>query len=71
MCEKYDKTPAQIAINWLISQPYVITLSKMGDEKHIRENLGSLDWEMTPEDIELLRKEFPNQKYISDAVPLG
>ncbi len=70
MCEKYHKTPSQIAINWLTSQPNVVTLSKMTDEKHLIENLAALDFTMTPKDIEKLRKEFPDQKDVSDAVPL-
>lgn len=71
MCKKYDKTPAQIAINWLISQDNVTTLSKMSDPQHLNENLGALDWEMEKEDIERLREEFPNQQDVSDAVPLS
>ncbi len=70
MCQKYNKTPAQIAINWLICQDNVVTLSKMGDPKHIEENLGAIDWKMEKEDIERLRKEFPNQQDVSDRVPL-
>lgn len=71
MCMKYKKTPAQIAINWLISQDHVITLSKMSHIEHIKENLGSLGWQMEKEDIEEMRKEFPDQEEVSDAVPLG
>ena len=71
MCEKYNKTPAQIAINWLISQPYVITLSKTRHIDHLNENLGALSWQMDSEDIERLRKEYPNQQDVSDVVPLG
>ena len=70
MCQKYDKTPAQIAINWLTSQTNVVTLSKMGSPKHIDENLGAIGWTMEKADIERLRKEFPNQQDISDRVPL-
>lgn len=71
MCEKYQKTPAQIAINWLISQTNVITLSKMSTQEHIIENLDALNWNISSEDIELLRKNFPDQQKLSDAVPLG
>ncbi len=71
MCDKYKKTPAQIAINWLISQPYVITLSKTRSPDHLNENLGALGWNMEKEDIEKLRKEYPGQKLVSDVVPLG
>lgn len=70
ICQKYNKTPAQIAINWLISQPNVVTLSKMRNINHLKENLGALGWKMDKEDIEKLRSDFPNQEDISDAVPL-
>ncbi|KKS05003.1 MAG: hypothetical protein UU82_C0002G0011 [Candidatus Nomurabacteria bacterium GW2011_GWC2_41_8] len=71
MCDKYQKTPAEIAINWLISQPYILTLSKTRNIEHLRDNLNAIGWEMEQNDIEKLRKEYPNQKNISDTVPLG
>lgn len=70
MMEKYDKTAAQIAINWLISQDNVITLSKTSNSAHLEENLGAIGWPMTKEDIEKIRKEFPDQKFVSEALPL-
>ena len=70
MAKKYDKTTAQIAINWLISQDNVITLSKTSNLTHLKDNLGALGWSMDKEDIEKIRKEFPDQKLVSDAVPL-
>ena len=70
MCQKYNKTPAQIGINWLISQENVITLSKMGNKDHLLENLGSLEWKMNQEDIEKLDKDYPNQQDVSDVCPL-
>ena len=70
MCKKYNKTPAQIAINWLISQPNVVTLSKMRKIEHIKENLGAIGWQMDKEDIEKLRSDFPNQEDVSNSIPL-
>ena len=71
MCNKYNKTPAQISINWLISQKNIITIAKSTDVNHLKDNLGALNWEMEQEDIEKLTKEFPNQKFVSDTVPLA
>jgi diketogulonate reductase-like aldo/keto reductase len=71
MTKKYNKTPTQIAICWLISQKNVVTLSKTSSIKHLKENLGAVGWPMETEDVERLRKEFPNQKFISDTVPLA
>lgn len=55
LCEKYSKTYAQIAINWLISQKNVIAIPKAETEEHQRENLGAVGWHLDPEDIERLR----------------
>lgn len=70
MARVYDKTPAQIAINWLISQKNVVTLSKTSNIHHLRENIGAIGWKMKQEDIETLQKQFPDQQPVSDSVPL-
>jgi len=70
VCRKYGKTRSQIAINWLISQQNVTTLAKMGTAAHLEENLGAIGWEMEQEDVELLRRDFPQQIEVSDSVPL-
>lgn len=68
---KYGKSDTQVIINWLTSQKNVVTLSKTSSPEHLKENLGAIDWQMDDEDIELIRKEFPDQKDVSDAVPLN
>lgn len=70
LADKYNKTPSQIAINWLISQKNVVTLSKTSNVEHLHENLGALGWSLDDTDIERIRSEFPDQKLVSDAVPL-
>lgn len=69
--EKYNKTPAQVAINWLLSQPNVVTMSTMRDQKHLIDNLGGVGWVLSPDDIEYLHNSFPNQKDVSDVYPLS
>ena len=71
MCKKYGKTFAQISINWLISQPNVVTIAKTRDPAHLEENLGAVGWYMEKGDIERLRNEFPGQLAVSDVIPLG
>ena len=61
LCVKYQKTPAQIAINWLISQKNVVTLAKTSNVTHLKENMGALGWNLTEEDVELIRKDYPGQ----------
>ena len=67
---KYQKSPAQIAINWLISQPNVVTLSKTSNITHLKDNLGAVGWQMGQADIEFLRKNFPSKQKISNRLPL-
>jgi len=71
LCAKYGKTPVQIALNWLVCQDNVVTLAKMRHLEHLEENLGAFGWEMEKEDVERLRTEYPNQRDVSDAVPLA
>lgn len=59
MSEKYQKSYAQIAINWLLSQKNVVTISKSSDKNHLEENLGATGWYMDKADVELLRNEYP------------
>lgn len=71
LSEKYKKNPIQIALNWLLTQPNVTTLTKTSNISHLEENLGSVGWEMEWEDREKLRTEFPNQEQVSDTIPLA
>jgi diketogulonate reductase-like aldo/keto reductase len=70
LATKYGKTPTQVAINWLVSQKNVVTIAKTSTIDHLEENLGAVDWLMDDIDIERIRIEFPDQKIVSDAVPL-
>lgn len=71
VAEKYHKTPAQIAINWLTSQKNVVVLAKSSNLDHLKEDLGAVGWEMEQGDVEKLRKEFPNQEGISSVNSLS
>lgn len=70
MSKKYNRTPSQIAINWLISQKNVVTLSKTTSLEHLKENIAAVEFTLEPDDVEKLTKEFPGQQAVSDAEPL-
>jgi len=57
---KYKKTRAQIAINWLISQPGVITIPKASNLNHLKEIRGAVGRSLSAEDAQLLGEEFLN-----------
>lgn len=54
LCKKYDKTPGQIAINWLVNKPNLIAICKSTNGSHINENAASLGWKMDTSDYEKL-----------------
>jgi diketogulonate reductase-like aldo/keto reductase len=54
LSKKYDKTKAQIAINWLLSKDNVVTIPKASNPSHLEENLGGIGWSMEDEDVRRL-----------------
>lgn len=56
---KYEKSLAQIALNWLVSQPRVVTISTMRTAQHLQDNLNAVNWKMEDDDVERLRQELP------------
>lgn len=59
IAEKYGKTPAQIALNWLISKPNIVTIPKAVKFEHLNENLGAINWRLSKEDMQQLDYNFP------------
>src|ERR671923_150108 len=59
LAAKYGRTPAQVAINWLIVQDAVVTVVKTSSLEHLEEDLGGVGWELETEDVGRLREEFP------------
>lgn len=58
IAEKYGKTPAQVSLNWLISQERIITIAKASNIKHIEENIGAVGWRLSKEDSNRLQDSF-------------
>ncbi len=55
--EKYSKTPAQVALNWLICQPGVIPIPGIKTAAQVAQNAGAIGWELSETDaIELRQK---------------
>lgn len=53
---KYGKTPVQVALNYLISRPYVTAIPKSERKERIKEFRGALGWRLELRDIEVLEK---------------
>jgi len=52
--KKYNKTVAQVALNWLISKENVIAIPKASTKEKILENVNSCGWRLNEKDIEII-----------------
>lgn len=48
--EIHDRTPAQVALNWLITQG-VVAIAGAKTPEQVRQNAGALGWELTEQEI--------------------
>ena len=58
IAEKYGKTQAQVALNWLISQENVVAIPKASRIEHLNENIGASGWRLDEEDFRKLSMAF-------------
>jgi diketogulonate reductase-like aldo/keto reductase len=56
---RYDATPAQVALAWVLRHDHVATVPKAGTPAHVRENHAALELELTEEDLDELDRSFP------------
>ena len=56
--EKYGRTAAQVALNWLISKNNVVAVPKSEHRSRIKENIEAMGWRLKPEDIEIIDEKF-------------
>ncbi len=54
LADKYGKTPAQIALRWLIEQEQVIAIPKSSNDQRIEENIDIYDFFLEDEDFEAI-----------------
>jgi len=59
ICKAYSKTPAQVALNWLVSGRNVFAIPRASRPRHVIENLEASGWELRPEDRAKLEAAFP------------
>jgi diketogulonate reductase-like aldo/keto reductase len=59
VCKAHSKTPAQVALNWLVSGRNVFAIPRASRAEHVKENLGASGWELKPEDRAQLETAFP------------
>ncbi|MBD2167816.1 aldo/keto reductase [Calothrix membranacea FACHB-236] len=54
--EKYERTPAQVALNWLIAQGNVIPIAGVKTAQQVKQNAGALGWRLSDDEVSELEK---------------
>jgi len=49
--EKHGRTPAQVALNWLIAQGNVVAIAGAKTAEQVRQNAGALGWKLSDDEI--------------------
>lgn len=52
IAESYGKTPAQIALRWLIEQENVVAIPKASSKEHLESNIDIFDFQLSDEDFD-------------------
>jgi len=61
IANKYNRTMAQVALNWLISHHSVIAIPKSANPVHIKENAAATDFVLLDEDFREISKIFTQE----------
>lgn len=56
--DRYQRTPAQVALNWLIAQGNVIPIPGAKNAKQVEQNAGALGWSMTADELEAIAQRW-------------
>jgi len=59
--KRYEKTAAQVALNWLIAKERVVAIPKAVNIDHLEENAGAMGWRLSQDDIEHISSYFGQQ----------
>ena len=54
IAKAHDKTPSQVALNWLIRNENVIAIPGVKGPQHVIDNAGAADWRLTEDEVERL-----------------
>lgn len=70
LAKKYARTPAQIALCWLVHHANVFTIPKAARLDHLRENATSGDFKLEHKDIDLINKLFKQESILIPTVAI-
>ena len=62
LANRYGRTPAQLALAWLLARDGVIAIPKTADRRRLRENVHAIEHPLTAEELAALDESFPRPR---------
>jgi diketogulonate reductase-like aldo/keto reductase len=59
IAKRYDVTPYQVALAWVLRDPNVIAIPKAADQAHVQANLDAAELTLDAEDLAAIDADFP------------
>lgn len=63
LAKKYNRSPAQVVLNWLISKN-IVAIPRSANPKHIEDNYKAIKWQLEPEDVKLINNLNTNNRIV-------
>lgn len=64
IAKKYNKLPSQIILNWIINKG-IIAIPRSSNPHHIKENLESLELNLSPKDFDIIDNIGGNNRIVN------
>jgi 2,5-diketo-D-gluconate reductase B len=64
---RHARTPAQVALRWLIQQPGVAAIPRSSSAERVRENIGVLDFALDAEEMRIASRARPDGRIVDPA----
>lgn len=65
IAQEYGKTPAQIALRWLIEQENVVAIPKASSDQHLKDNIDIFDFKLSDEHFEAIDQLEKNKRLVN------
>jgi aryl-alcohol dehydrogenase-like predicted oxidoreductase len=70
VAQRKDATPAQVALAWLMAQkPWIVPIPGTTKQHRLEENLGSVELELTAEDLRVINQQMSQIQVQGDRLP--
>lgn len=67
--KKYDKSPSQIALRWLVQQDIPV-IPKASTARHLKDNIDLFDFSLTQKEMKIIEGLDQNKRYCQPAEPI-